>query len=119
MARLPFWPMASTATIRSLLATPSSFARSITFSRAATAPLPPHLVVESLVLLERLLLQRVPRSGRTQDARRTRRGGLTGPLERVRQLPGPQRLVHALGVATHVRPSARRPSPFIYRHSPV
>ena len=33
--------MPSRATIRSLLVTPSSFARSMTFTRAATAPLPP------------------------------------------------------------------------------
>src|SRR5207249_3999045 len=54
MARMPFWPMDSRATIRSLLVTPSSFARSMTFTRAATAPLPPQLEVESLDVLERL-----------------------------------------------------------------
>ena len=36
MARMPLWPMPSSATIRSLLVTPSSFARSMTFTRAAT-----------------------------------------------------------------------------------
>src|SRR5262249_60104943 len=41
IARMPFCPMPSSATTRSLLVTPSSFARSITFIRPATATLPP------------------------------------------------------------------------------
>ncbi len=36
MARMPLWPMPSSATIKSLLVTPSSFARSMTLTRAAT-----------------------------------------------------------------------------------
>src|SRR5262249_22307508 len=41
IARAPLWPIPSRATIKSLLVTPSSFARSMTFTRAATALLPP------------------------------------------------------------------------------
>ena len=78
MARMPLWPMPSSATIRSLLVTPSSFARSMTLTRAATARLPPR-----------------PRLARIAAA--LLRGRLAGRLNACPSRPACSALLQALG----------------------
>src|SRR6266508_3474324 len=104
IARMPFWPIASRATIKSLLVTPSSFARSMTLTRAATACLPPRLVVHDPAI---------------QNRRHARYGRLAGPLERMPEPARAKGLPQASGVGTHVCASPPSSTTVIHFHPPV
>src|SRR6266849_4767779 len=104
IARIPFWPIASRATIRSLLVTPSSFARSMTLTLAATAGLPPHLIVHGPA---------------AQNRRHARCGRLAGPFERMPEPARAESLAEAFGVGTHVGAPPPRRTTVINVHPPV
>src|SRR6266542_3872368 len=104
MARIPFWPMASRATIKSLLVTPNSFARSMTLTRAATARLPPRLVVPDPAV---------------QYSHRAQCGRLAGPLDRVPEPARTKGLPETLGIGAHICAPTRSPTTVIHLHSPV
>ncbi len=104
MARIPFWPMASRATIKSLLVTPNSFARSMTLTRAATARLPPRLVVPDPAV---------------QYSHRAQCGRLAGPLERVPEPARTKGLPETLGIGAHICAPTLSPTTVIHLHSPV
>src|SRR5215470_13974857 len=80
----------------------------MTLTRAATAPLPPHLDVQSLEAV------RLP-----EDLRRAIRGRIARPLERMPQLTRPQRLVHAHRITTHIRAPPGGPSRLVHDHPAV
>jgi hypothetical protein len=85
-------PMPSSATTRSLLVTPNSFARSMTFTRPATSPLPPPPVFHDL------------------GCRLSR--GLHDPLQRSPQSTGTERPVETLDRRARIRAAPRRhPTP--------
>src|ERR1700730_5199715 len=104
IARIPFWPIASRATIKSLLVTPSSFARSMTLTRAATACLPPRLVVHDPA---------------AQNRRHARCGRLAGPFERMPEPARAEGLAQASGIGTHIRAPPPRSTALIHFYPPV
>src|SRR5438093_4558902 len=104
MARIPFWPMASRATIKSLLVTPNSFARSMTLTRAATARLPPRLVVPDPAV---------------QNSHRAQCGRLAGPLERMPEPARIEGLPETSGVGAYIGAPTLGPTTIIHLHSPV
>src|SRR6266849_5206894 len=91
--------MPSRATIKSLLVTPSSFARSMTFTRPATAPLPPPPVLRDL-----------------GDAL-ARRAHCA--FERMRQTSRHECLLEALRRRAHVGAAPRRAASPVHYHLPV
>src|SRR5882724_11178250 len=86
MARMPLWPMLSSATTRSLLVTPNSFARSITFIRPATMLLPPPPGFQDL---SRAFARRPDRP--FQRARKTSREGFVETVGRRASIRAPSR----------------------------
>src|SRR5262245_53202334 len=99
IARMPLWPIPSRATTRSLLVTPSSFARSMTFTRPATLLLPPPPGFQDL---SRALARR-PHAA----------------PQRACQTSGSERLLQALGRRAGVGAAARRSVPLIHDHTSI
>src|SRR5215831_18318818 len=99
IARMPLWPIPSRATTRSLLVTPSSFAKSMTFTRPATVLLPP------------------PRG--FQDLSRALARRPHAPPQRACQTSGSERLLQALGRRARVGAAARRSVPLIHDHTSI
>src|SRR5439155_15192335 len=126
MARTPLCPISSAASIKSLLVTPSSFARSITLIfAAATAPSPPGGVGRAFWLVPRppvgsistrqrrgsaVTLQYGDRDVRRHAARLSQRMSQPAPLDGA---------LHALGGRAHVRAAAGRTVSGVDRHHAV
>ena len=99
IARTPLCPMPSRATIKSLLVTPNSFARSMTFTRAAKAPLPP--------------------PPGFQNHRRALGRRLARPPESMSQPSTDQRLPQTCLIGASIRPASCRRAVRVHPHASI